>query len=275
MSVFVIDEEKCKKDGICAATCPTMVIEQKEKASLPTMIEGGEEMCINCGHCMAVCPEQALSLKTMPPEQCPPIRKDWLLSPEQAEHFLRNRRSIRVYKKEPVDKETINRLIEIARYASSGHNAQPVHWHVIWDSDKVHEIAGSIVEWLRTLFEGDFKTFAEEMRLDRAIAYWEKGVDVICRGAPHLIIAHGPEADIMAQGASFIALTYLELAAPSFGLGTCWDGMVDMAAMFGAPTMDLIGLPEGHKLCGSMLIGHPKFKYHRFPMRNEPKLTWG
>ncbi len=50
MSLFTIDQEKCKHDGICAAECPMRLIELKDKASLPAPIEAAEELCINCGH---------------------------------------------------------------------------------------------------------------------------------------------------------------------------------------------------------------------------------
>jgi ferredoxin len=108
------------------------IIELKEEFPVP--VAGAEELCINCGHCVAVCPHGALSLKTMAPEQCPPVRKEWLFGPEQTEHFLRSRRSVRVYKDKPADRETLAKLIDMARFAPSGHNAQPVQWLVIYDS---------------------------------------------------------------------------------------------------------------------------------------------
>jgi len=116
----MIDREKCKRDGICAETCPMGLIEQENDASFPIPEDDAENLCVECGHCVAVCPHGALSLKPITPEQCPPVRREWLLSPEQAEHFLRSRRSIRAYKDKPVDKELITRLIEIARCAPFG-----------------------------------------------------------------------------------------------------------------------------------------------------------
>ena len=99
---------------------------------------------INCGHCVAICPSGAMSHVTMRPEECPPVRSDWSFGPEQVEHFLRSRRSIRAYKKKPVGKEILNRLINIARFAPSGHNLQPVQWLVIYDSDHVQRL-GQVV----------------------------------------------------------------------------------------------------------------------------------
>jgi len=39
-----------------------------------------------------------MSQAIMKPEKCQPVNADWLFGPEQVEHFLRYRRSIRNYK---------------------------------------------------------------------------------------------------------------------------------------------------------------------------------
>ena len=43
MGFLKIDEEKCKKDGICADECPVVVIDIQKKASFPRMVDGGEK----------------------------------------------------------------------------------------------------------------------------------------------------------------------------------------------------------------------------------------
>ncbi len=147
MSLFVVDAEKCRGDGACVAECPVGIIEIKEPNSIPTPTDGADELCINCGHCVAVCPPGALSLRNMTSEQCLPVRKDWFLNPEQVEHFLRARRSIRTYRNKPVEREVLTKLIDIARFAPSGSNSQPVGWLVIYDSDEVQRLAGLTIDW--------------------------------------------------------------------------------------------------------------------------------
>jgi len=41
MGLLIIDESKCKKDGICVAECPVAIIRQKDKESLPELVPGG------------------------------------------------------------------------------------------------------------------------------------------------------------------------------------------------------------------------------------------
>lgn len=274
-SLIVADEEKCRQDGLCVAECPMAIIELKDEKSLPNPTEDAEELCIHCGHCVAVCPHGAMSHRNMNPEQCPPVRKDWLLNPEQVEHFLRSRRSIRTYKEQPVEREVLAKIIDIGRFAPSGHNLQPVRWLVIYDSHEVRRLAALVIDWMRDLLEKG-TPLAKALHMDRVVAAWgwESGVDRICRGAPHVIVAHAPKEERTAPPACTIALAYLELAAPSFGLGACWAGYFNVAANVWPPMQEALDLPEGHISFGAMMIGYPKYKYQRLPLRNEPQVVW-
>ncbi len=273
MPLFAADKEKCEQDGLCVAECPVGIMEFKDKNQVPTPTDDADELCINCGHCVAVCPHGAMSHKNMTPEQCPPVRRDWLLNPEQVEHFLRSRRSIRTYKEQPVEREVLTKLIEIARFAPSGHNLQPVRWLVFYNGKEVRRLAGLVIDWMGDLLEKG-TPLAKALHMDRVVAAWESGVDRICRGAPHVIVVHAPKEERTAPPACTIALAYLELAAPSFGLGACWAGYFHAAANLWPPMREALDLPTKHTPFGAMMIGHPKYNYQRLPLRNEPHIIW-
>ena len=124
MSLITIDESKCKKDGICVEECPSCVIQQDEDSRLPVLSKENENVCIRCGHCVAVCPHGAFEHECSPIADSPEIQKELILTFEQTEQLLRSRRSIRVFKSDPVEKEKIVKLIEMARYAPTGHNTE-------------------------------------------------------------------------------------------------------------------------------------------------------
>ncbi len=271
--LFTIDSSKCKRDGICVAECPMGIIALKDKDSVPIPVAGAEELCVRCGHCVAVCPHGALSHADMTPEQCPPVQKKFFLNSEQAEHFLRSRRSIRAYKDKQVEKETLAKLIDIARYAPSGHHGQPAKWIVIYEAGEVRKLVAHVADWMRFMLK-EQPAFAKSLHMDMVLAGYQMGKDVICRSAPHLIIAHAPKSDVTAPVACTIALTYLELAAPSFGLGACWAGYFNAAMNFWQPLQKAVGLPENHGSFGAMMVGYPKFQYHRLPLRKEPEISW-
>jgi nitroreductase len=120
----------------------------------------------------------------------------------------------------------------------------------------------------------DQPEIALPMHFDLAVDVWKKGIDRIFRSAPHVIIAHGLKDLAAAQPACIIALTYLEIAAYSMGIGACWAGYFTRAAASFRPLIQALNLPEGHQAFGGMMIGYPKYHYQRIPPRNEPKIIW-
>jgi len=273
MEYFTVDKAKCKGDGTCVAVCPVKIIKMDEHSRIPEMIEKGQELCIRCGHCVAVCPAGALSLSSMPVFDCLPQKAGWRLAPEQVEQFLKSRRSIRLYRADPVERATLEKLIDIARFAPSGINRQPVYWAIIYEQEKIRKLLELIVAWMRSEVEQSSE-LAESFRMKNILAAWDKKDDWICRGAPHLVIAYSLKDDPTAPSACTIALTYLEFAAVSFGLGTCWAGYAAMAINLCSEVKKFLGLSAKTSCFGAMMVGHPKVNYFRIPLRNKPHIIW-
>ncbi|HCY88347.1 MAG TPA: ferridoxin [Desulfobacteraceae bacterium] len=272
MSLLAIDEGRCKKDGICAAECPMGIIQWK-KGEFPAPAKQAPALCINCGHCVAVCPHAALAHEQLAPEDCLEVDKALALSPEQTEHFLRARRSIRTFKETPVEKDTLSEIIRLASFAPSGHNSQPVQWRVLSGRETVKEHTALVIDWMKLALKENPK-FAKALHLDMLVAAWKFGMDVVTRSAPTLILAQGKENNPMAPQACTIAMTYLDLAAQSFGVGTCWCGYFLRAAATHGPLAERLGKDQGLKTYAVMMAGYPKFGYHRMPTRNTPGITW-
>ncbi|OGU16382.1 MAG: hypothetical protein A2076_03095 [Geobacteraceae bacterium GWC2_53_11] len=272
MRHIMVDQKACKHDGICTAVCPMSIIEMKD-GSVPNLVAGLEDLCISCGHCVAVCPHGALSLDEMKAEDCPSIKAELKIDGEQAEQLFRSRRSIRVYSSKTVEREKLARLIDMAHYAPTGTNSQQVQWLVVNSREQLHALAAGIIDMLRYLIN-EGHPLAKAYRLERSIAAWEAGKDPVLRGAPALVVAHAPKGYPLAQVDSTIALTFLDLAAPMVGLGACWAGFFMMAAAQWPVLQELLALPEGNACCGALMIGYPKYEYHRVPLRKEAVVSW-
>lgn len=272
MALLTVDEKTCNRDGICAAVCPMGIIDFS-KGALPSASRDAGELCIACGHCVAVCPTASLSHEKMAAQSCPPVQKDLQLSAEQCEHFLRSRRSIRAYRDKPVSRQALARLIAVAGHAPSGHNAQSPQWRVIDSGEQIKKLAGIVIDWMGWMIDNQ-PELAASLHMSRAIGRWEAGTDVILRGAPALVVAHAAKHERTAPAACTIALSYMELAALSMGLGTCWAGYFWAAATGFPPLIEALALPEGNQCFGALMVGYPRFNYQRLPLRNAPVISW-
>jgi nitroreductase len=146
-----------------------------------------------------------------------------------------------------------------------------VQWIVVHDSDRVQKIAGLTIEWMKTLQNTSHPMSGY---IPRLIAGWERGYDVVCRGAPHLLIAHIPEGNPMAQTDAIIALTHFDIAAPAHGIGTCWAGFLAMAAISYSPLIKELGIPAGRKSAYAIMFGYPQYKIYGIPRRKPLQVTW-
>ncbi len=273
MGLFTIDTEKCVQCGFCAEECPTGLVRMDGPEGYPAPLKGKERFCVACGHCAAVCPYGAITLDALPLEDFIPMREDLAVSPEQAEQFIKSRRSIRSYEKEPVARDTLARLVDGARFAPSGHNQHPVEWVVLESRESVVELVELVVAWSRLEAEKDSK-ISKELNAPGLVRAWERGKDVICRGAPHLIAAHAAKSAMTPDLDAVIATAHLELLAHGFGLGACWAGYVLFAAAHYPPILEFLGIPDDHRLYGALMLGRPRYKYHRIPPRKPARLRW-
>jgi nitroreductase/NAD-dependent dihydropyrimidine dehydrogenase PreA subunit len=270
VTAIIVDRDLCNSCGICSEVCPLGVIVTEEGKG-PEVRPEREAYCIQCGHCEACCPESALVLDIGEREL--PLGEGTTLPADLVGHYMKNRRSVRHYKKERVPRETIRAILDVARYAPSGSNSQPVEWLVVHDPGKVRELAASTIDWMR--FEATKETpVMPATFLQGLIASWEKGHDPICRGAPHLLVAHVPEGPGSGPIDAIIALTYADLAAPAFGVGTCWAGFLSMAVPAWKPLRDALALPKGRTYSYALMCGYPRFRSYRIPPRKPLRVSW-
>jgi nitroreductase len=103
----------------------------------------------------------------------------------------------------------------------------------------------------------------------------DRGIDMILRGAPHVIVAHcDKQYGALGPSACVIAATYLELAAYGMGLGACWAGYFQVASGAYKPLAEALALPENHQVHAALMVGYPKHRFSRIPLRNQPVVTW-
>lgn len=255
---FVVDTRSCIQCETCIEICVQGILERGPDGGIIANAKT-RQYCIDCGHCAAVCPTAAITLNHQDPRLLPDVPTA-PLNDAQRMALFKGRRSTRQYTNEAVPRELVTQALDAARYAPSATNAQQVSWILVEGRQRLDRVVKGVGAWLKTL-EGGYKRVGQSV---------DAGQDPITRGAPAMLLALANTSSPWATHDASAAVSYLELAMHSYGLGTCWAGFVIAAANQGA---DLgISLPEGRSICAGLMFGYPVHFFARLPKRPAVKL---
>lgn len=257
--MIVIHREKCVKCGACVKDCIVEILKPGADG-FPGVAPELEAYCLNCQHCLAVCPQGAIVCNEVGPESCAPIQP--LPEPDQMFHLLRQRRSIRQYKDETLDRDTLSKLKASLAWAPTGCNDHRLFFAVVEDKDEMkffrNEMSRMLTFLIKTgimrLIYPNFKRYLGEIM---------DGKDVVFRNAPHMIVTATPNNAPCRDADPWIALSYFDLLAQTFGVGTCWCGFAVHAFKWNRRLRRKLNLPSGYKVGAVMLFGKPDVAYAR------------
>ena len=249
-----INTETCTGCKLCETVCIRDNIQIIDKKAVE--VDNGD--CFDCGHCLAICPTGSISLNTYE-DQKDRVEdynpREMPINSEDLLQFLKQRRSIRWFKKKKVDGETFDKLFEATYYSPSAQNAQDVEFvvldeklddfmHLVYDIIKVEEDEFFRIkqfgEYLRG--EGDYKNHP---------LLWE---------GTQMILSFSKS-----QANALIANTRLELLAYAMGLGGFYslftlkaDELDHDKLMEFFPEID-----SDKHMYSAFIIGYPRVKYRR------------
>jgi nitroreductase/NAD-dependent dihydropyrimidine dehydrogenase PreA subunit len=263
---YTVNTSTCTRCGQCVADCPARIIAMPEGA-FPAIAPESEATCYRCQHCLAVCPVGAVSILGLKPGGSRPLAGAFP-DPDKLEMLIKGRRSVRRYKPENLEPELIQRLLDVAWYAPTGINCRDVLFTVVDDRDKLARLRDEVMAGLGRMVCEERLPEGLEFFADFVRVWEEKGVDILFRGAPHLLIASAPAQGVSPVPDCLIALSYFELFAQSLGVGTVWNGLTKWAVNDLLPeTRQRLGIPEDHVIGYVMSFGRPAFQYVRTVQR--------
>jgi len=289
-SKITVDVDNCTKCKACVNECPrSLYYFESDQLSFADEFE---ELCIECSHCVAVCPVNIIQLKTVSITDVKEIKEQEKKADfTSISNLIKTRRSIRQFKEKAVPKELIQKILDIARYAPTGHNEENVHYTVFQDREILKQFSDEITKQItnlcnmytdpkgreslkstlpNTIFEKleenvlNFKKHLEEIK---------KGRDVWRRNA-ELIIIHSPKTAMTPVENCSLAAGHIMLAAESLGLGTCSLGYATAFINQFKTVSKIVKLPRDHKVAYTLAIGYPNVKYFRIPARKTLKADW-
>ena len=154
---------------------------------------------------------------------------------------IRQRRSIRSFRGDPVPDDMVNEILEAARLAPSASNRQPWRFIVVTDGGEKARLRKicldqAFIEEAPVVFVccADLTAYTKSSRKRRAQEFLEYGVTETLSGrfadpAYRASLLAEPESDLetfltSAVANTYIAIEHMVLTATALGLGTCWVG---------------------------------------------------
>lgn len=270
MNYIKINEVLCSACGDCVVDCPTKTLKFDDNNIL---LVKENNNCILCGHCEAICPEEAICIDN----------PDYLLSRKQiinkpfsemqiAELML-SRRSIRNFKNKKVEKEKIEQIMDIVRFAPSARNLQPIKWFIIYNYEELNKLTDNLIQLLRFSMNSDSE-FAKKYNFEKLINSWDKGYNPIFNNAQHLVFTYTHKKSMMPLVDSAIALSYFDLLLPTYELAGTFAGFFYLISQICPDINRIIGIPEDFFITGGIMFGYPEIEYKRLPKRKKLEITW-
>ncbi len=179
-----LDQTRCVGCGQCAKACYSGYLRfEQGQVRLP------EGACLDCGHCLAICPREALTMSGYDQEQI--MEYDPMLmsvDPQKLLGAMRYKRSMRHFSDRPVDKETLEQILQAARYSPTVGNFQTMRFALL-QKQKMKFVRHAAEVLYTAKKQGHPET--ELFKLETLQMVYEaslRGEDRLFHGAPAVIV---------------------------------------------------------------------------------------
>jgi nitroreductase len=181
--------------------------------------------------------------------------------------IIQDRRSIREFTDEPVADEDLDLILEAARQAPSGENAQPWRFIIVKDEamrNKMGAIAGGgsgrrfTAEFVTQKMQERFKNLEDEEKRKKVFKKLTSGqVSAFMATAPINIVVCGKKDVWDMPYDTSAAIENILLMVTALGLGACWVIAPCIDIRDEERIKALLDIPEEYKAVSILSLGHP------------------
>jgi nitroreductase len=190
---------------------------------------------------------------------------------------IQDRRSVREFTIDPVSDQELDLILEAARQAPSGENAQPWRFIIVKDETmrkKMGAIAGGgssrrfTAEYVTKKMQERFSSLQDEEKKKAAFEKLTSGqVSAFMAQAPVNIVVCGKKDVWDMPYDTSAAIENILLMVTALGLGACWVIAPCIDIRDEERMKALLGIPEGYKAVSVISVGH-----QTRPHRQRPRL---
>lgn len=274
--IIKIDQANCTKCGKCIRVCPSVLFSINDHVSVDP------QGCIECGHCVATCPTGSITHSDFPEGSIHKIDYTALPSPEQMLLISRTRRSNRAFSKQAIPQQMLDMILEAAHRAPTASNLQQVEFTVITDPEKLRQISRFTIDTFASIVRKVTNPLIKPIlklampsiynyvpSFNRLTQEYDKGNDMVLRGATAVIFIHTPTKSRFGAQDSNLAYQNGSLMAESLGVSQFYTGFVCSAIK--QSKKELLGIPG--TIHAGMALGMPSFRFENYIDKKPIKIT--
>ena len=261
--MITCDFGKCSRCGLCADVCHESCI---------TLVQDGpridQALCSTCTQCVAICPKQALAWNGVAPTV---FERHRLPAAEQLDELFKERRSIRRFKRDKIDRTLLAEIVSHGIYAPT--HAFDLRVIVVDDEALIAVLDQAIVAYCRWIHLVAYRLKVAEV-LAGIFGYAEE----MARARPKIeatlqqghafdslptafILVVGDKRVPLSEASAQYALANMMYYGQARGVGTClWaNGPLFIDKHRGARRQ--LGLRPTERIFGAMYLGYPAVRF--------------
>jgi nitroreductase len=239
------------------------------------------EFCSTCTQCIAVCPQQAISWDNVLPVSRDDTR---LPSPEQLDELFKQRRTIRFFKEDKIDRILLEEIVGYGIYAPT--NNYDLRAIVVDDKEIMAELDRIHVQYTLRMYKLFYRPkivsgLARMMGLSSAYLQAKPKVEAIvenghsCLSPPAAIvfIVGNKRVPLSVESAQY-ALSNMTYYAQVKGIGSRLWGPGQLFYDRSKAVRRLLGLGKRDHILGTVLLGYPAVKFRNKVRGKTLRIQW-
>jgi nitroreductase/NAD-dependent dihydropyrimidine dehydrogenase PreA subunit len=259
--MIVADKDKCTRCGLCVKICHEHCMTLTDDA-----ISINYELCSTCTQCIAICPQQAISWNGVPPVAYDEAR---LPSPEQLDELFKERRTIRFFKKDKIDRVLLEEIVGYGIYApTNNYNLRAI---VVDNEEIIEALDRILMQFVSRIYKVVFKPkimfnlirgmtpalqAKDKVKMESAL---ERGYAF--HRPPAIVFVIGDKRIALSEASAQYALYNMILYAQAKGIGSCLWGAAEILLDRNKAARKRLGLGKHEHILGALGLGHPAVKF--------------
>ncbi len=261
--MVIVGKERCNGCGLCVTICHEHCIALLE--NLPVI---NIEVCSTCSQCIAVCPNKALSWDHQVPTAYDKMR---LPTPDQLEELFRERRSIRLFKEDKIERRLLEQIVKYGIYAPT----ENFHLRAIIVDDEaiITELEQTLMKITlrinRFIFQPRFLSglarisglshtyMRSKAKVDNAI----KRRHAFSSPPAAMVFIVGDKRIPLSDASAQYALANIIYYAQAQGIGSCLCGNGPLFFDKNGKIRKSLKLQKRENILGALFLGYPAVKF--------------